>query len=492
MEILANLTLGFEVAFTIENLVWCLIGTMLGTLIGVLPGIGPMAAMSMLLPLMYGLNNPVTGLIFLAGLYYGTQYGGSTTSILLKMPGETSSLVTAIDGYAMSQQGRGGSALAIAATASFVAGTIATVLVALIGQPLTEVAFLFGPAEYASLMVLGLLASVSLSQGDFLTGLGMVLLGILLGTVGTDINSGITRFTLGSPNLVDGISFAVIAMGVIGLGELVYSWLHGSTQKPAIPKLTELYPNKEEIKKAWPAALRGTAIGSILGLLPGAGAILSSFASYVAEKKISRNPEKFGKGAPEGVAGPEAANNAGAQTSFVPMLSLGIPTTPVMAMMIAAMMINNIQPGPQVMTSHPALFWGLIASMWIGNLMLLILNLPLVGIWVQALRLSKNILFPCIIIFAIIGAHSLNNNWFDVGLLFVFGAIGYVFKRLDCEPSPMAMGFVIGAMFEEHLRRTLSISRGDWMIFLDRPISLTFLLITVILVATSIFFKSRR
>ena len=492
MEILSNLALGLGVALTLENLAWCLIGTTLGTLIGVLPGIGPMAAMSMLLPLMYGLNDPVTGLIFLAGLYYGTQYGGSTTSILLKMPGETSSLITSIDGYAMSQQGRGGSALAIAAMSSFIAGTVATVLVALVGQPLAEVAFLFGPAEYASLMVLGLLASVSLSQGDFLTGLGMVLLGILLGTVGTDINSGVSRFTFESANLVDGLSFAVIAMGFIGLGELLHSWLHTANQKPTTPKLRELYPNQEEIKRSWPAALRGTAIGSILGLLPGAGAILSSFAAYVAEKKISSTPDRFGKGAPEGVAAPEAANNAGAQTSFVPMLSLGIPTTPVMAMMIAAMMINNIQPGPQVMTSHPTLFWGLIASMWIGNLMLLILNLPLVGIWVQALRLSRNILFPCIVAFAIVGTYSLNNNWFDVAVLFVFGVIGYIFKRLNCEPSPMAMGFVIGAMFEEFLRRTLSISRGDWTVFVDRPISLTFLLVAVLLVISSIFFKLRR
>lgn len=492
MEILNNLALGLSVALTYENIVWCFAGTVLGTFVGVLPGVGPLAAVSMLLPMMYGLGDPVTGLIFMAGIYYGAQYGGSTTSILLKMPGETSTLITTIDGYAMNQRGRAGSALAIAAIASFIAGTIATLFIAMIGAPLANIAFLFGPPEYASLMILGLLASVALTQGSFLPGLGMVLFGILLGTVGTDINSGVTRFGFGLPYLADGIGFAVIAMGFIGLAEMLYSIFHEEKGTAKVPRFRDLYPNKEEWKASWPASLRGTAIGGVLGLLPGAGAVLSSFCAYIVEKQISKTPEKFGQGAPEGVAAPEAANNAGAQTGFIPMLSLGIPVTPIMAMLMAAMMINNIQPGPQVISSHPSLFWGLIVSMWLGNLMLLILNLPLVGIWVRALQIPRWLLYPAIVVFAIVGTYTVSYSWFDVGLLFLFTAIGYLFKYLKCEPAPLAMGLVIGSMFEEHLRRTLMISRGDWTIFLDKPISLTFLIIAVILVVLSIVFKSRQ
>lgn len=492
MEILNNLIVGFSVAFTLENLAWCLVGVLLGTLVGVLPGIGPVSSLSLLLPLTYGINDPISGMIMLAGLYYGTQYGGSTTAILLKIPGESSNLVTCIDGHSMSQQGRGGAALAIAAIASFIAGSLATLIIAILGQPLSEVAFMFGPAEYASLMILGLLASVSLSQGSFLAGSGMVLFGVLLGSIGTDINSGVERFTFGSPYLADGISFAIVAMGFIGLAEIFYSILHDTSIKSSTSKIQNLYPSREEKKQALPAMLRGTTVGSVLGLLPGGGAILSSFAAYAIEKKLSKDPTRFGKGAPEGVAAPEAANNAGAQTSFIPMLSLGVPTTPVMALMISALMIHNIQPGPQVISSYPSLFWGLIVSMWIGNLFLLILNLPLIGIWVKILMLPRWILYSLIILFSITGAYYINNNWFSVWLLLGFGIIGYIFKRLDCEPAPMAMGFIIGAMFEEHLRRALSISQGEWTIFIDRPISLTFLIVSVIMVAFGIMFKERK
>jgi putative tricarboxylic transport membrane protein len=491
LEILNNLLLGLATAASVNNLLFCLAGVTLGTVVGVLPGLGPMAALSILLPITYHLGDPVGAIIFMAGIYYGTQYGGSTTSILMKLPGEASSVVTTLDGYAMTQRGRGGAALAIAALASFLGGTVATLLIALIGEPLAEVAFLFGPAEYTALMIMGLVASVSLSQGSFVKGLGMVLLGVLLGSVGTDINSGMIRFSLGIPQLTDGISFGIIAMAMFGLAEILYNSLHERHQSVIVPKLRELYPTRQELKESVNPAVRGTILGSILGLLPGGGAILSSFASYALEKKISKTPEQFGQGAVAGVAGPEAANNAGAQTGFIPMLSMGLPVTPIMALMAATLIIHNIQPGPQVMTSNPALIWGLIVSMWIGNALLVVLNLPLVGVWVNLLKIPKKILYPMIVIVCAVGAYHINNSWFDVMLLIPFALIGYVLKALDCEPAPLAMGFVVGSMFEEFFRRAMSISQGNFLIFVEKPISLTFLILTAILLLFAVFWKRK-
>lgn len=491
MEILTHLLLGLATALTWHNLLWCLAGVTLGTLVGVLPGLGTMAALSILLPMTYTIGDPATSIIFLAGIYYGTQYGGSTTAILLNLPGEASSVVTTLDGYQMTRQGRGGVALAIAALSSFLAGTVATALIMLVSRPLAEVAFLFGAAEFASLMLLGLLASVALIQGSFLKGLGMVCIGILLGSIGTDINTGTNRFDLAIPELMDGISFGIVAMGVFGLAEVLYNVLH--VPKTVIGRfpIGPLYPKRQDLADSAAPALRGTVIGSILGLLPGGGAMISSFASYALEKKLSRNPDRFGKGELAGVAAPEAANNAGAQTSFIPMLSIGLPTTPVMALMIAALMIAGIQPGPQVMTNNASLFWGLIVSMWVGNLFLLVLNYPLISIWVSVLKISWKILYPMILIICVIGAWYINNSWFDVWMLIPMTIFGYALKLLDCEPAPLAMGFVIGDMFEENLRRALQISRGDWTIFIDKPWSLALLVTAAVLVVGSIWVKRK-
>lgn len=485
MEILNNLVLGIGTAFTLSNLLWCFLGVVLGTAVGVLPGLGPFAAISILLPITYYLD-PISGMIMLAGLYYGTQYGGSTTSILLNLPGESSSVITTIDGYKMTQNGRGGSALAISAIGSFVSGCFATLLIAFIASPLAAVAVKFGPTEYAALMFLGLIASATLSKGSLVKSLSMVILGVLLGSVGIDINSGVERFTFGIPNLYDGIPFVILAMSMFGLAEIVYNYFNVKEQKVITPKIKDLYPSKQEFKEAYPAILRGTGIGSLLGILPGAGAVISSFASYSIEKRLSKNPEKFGNGAIEGVAGPESANNAGAQTSFIPMLSLGLPTTPVMALMIAALLIHDIQPGPSVIESNSLLFWALIASMWIGNLFLLILNLPLVGLWIKLISIPRKFLYPTIIIFCIIGAYYISNNWFGVFLLIPFTILGYFFKKWQCEPAPLAMGFVLGAPLEEYFRRALMLSDGSFMTFFERPISLSLILVTVTLIVVSL------
>ena len=481
MDLLANLALGAATAFTLDNLFYCFVGVLLGTLIGVLPGIGPLATIAMLLPITYKMTDPSTALIMLAGIYYGSQYGGSTTAILVNLPGESSSVVTTLDGYQMARKGRAGVALATAALASFFAGTVATFLIAAFAPPLAEVAFKFGPAEYFSLMVLGLIAAVVLAHGSIVKALGMVVLGLLLGMIGTDVNSGAARFTLGIPELSDGIEFAVIAMGMFGFAEIIYNLKQTESRDLLKEKVTNYMPTKEDFKRAGPATLRGTTLGSFLGILPGGGAILSSFSAYALEKKLSKKPQEFGKGAIEGVAGPEAANNAGAQTSFIPMLTLGIPTTPVMALMIAAMMIHNIQPGPQVMTSNPTLFWGLIVSMWVGNLMLVILNLPLIGLWIKLLQVPYRYLYPAILMFCCIGAYSLNNNVWDVLMTIPFAIMGYYFKKWECEPAPLLMGFILGELMEEYLRRALTISRGDWMVFVDRPLSATLLGIAVLL-----------
>ncbi len=482
-EVFSNLALGFSVAATAQNLFYCFIGVLFGTLIGVLPGIGPLATIAMLLPITYKMSDPASALIMLAGIYYGAQYGGSTTAILVNLPGESSSVVTTLDGYQMARRGRAGPALSIAALGSFFAGTVATFLLAAFAPPLAEIAFKFGPAEYFSLMVLGLIAAVVLAHGSIVKALAMVVLGLLLGMIGTDVNSGVARFSFDIPELTDGIEFAAVAMGLFGFGEIIANLEQREQREVFTKNVGSLLPSKQEFMSSIGPAIRGTTLGSFLGILPGGGAILASFASYALEKKLSRTPERFGKGAIEGVAGPESANNAGAQTSFIPMLTLGIPTTPVMALMIAAMMIHNIQPGPQVMSSNPTLFWGLIASMWIGNLFLVILNLPLIGLWIKLLTVPYRLLYPAILMFCCIGAYSINNNVFDVFMTIPFAILGYVFKKLDCEPAPLLLGFVLGKLMEEYLRRAMTISRGDATVFLTRPLSLTLLVIAVILLA---------
>jgi TctA family transporter len=480
MELLANLALGAQTAFSLGNLFYCLIGVFLGTAIGVLPGLGPTATIAMLLPITFGLP-PVSALIMLSGIYYGAQYGGSTTAILVNLPGESSSVVTALDGYQMARQGRAGKALATAAVGSFFAGTVATFLIALFAPPLAEVALKFGPAEYFSLMVLGLVASIVLASGSLLHALAMILLGLLLGLVGTDVNSGMARYNFGLPELADGMSFVTVAMGIFGLGEIIANLANESTRTVMVKKVTGLMPSMEDFKRIAAPILRGTGLGAALGILPGGGAMLASFSAYALEKKVSKNSANFGKGAIEGVAAPEAANNAGAQTSFIPMLTLGIPSNPVMALMIGAMIIQGIQPGPSVMTEQPALFWGIVVSMWVGNVMLLVLNLPLIGLWVKMISVPYHYLYPAILVFCAIGTFSLSNSTFDVYLMAVFGFLGYLFHKFGCEPAPMMLGFILGPMMEEFLRRALLLSKGDPMVLVTRPISATMLAVAVVL-----------
>lgn len=482
MDILANLMIGFDTAVTPLNMAYCLAGVFLGTLIGVLPGLGPVATIAMLLPATFGLPT-VSALIMLSGIYYGAQYGGSTTAILINLPGESSSVITALDGYAMARKGRAGVALATAAIGSFIAGTVSTLLLALAAPPLAEIALKFGPPEYFSLMVLGLLASIVLANGSLLKAIGMITLGLLLGVVGTDPNSGFQRYTFGVPELADGIGFVAVAMGMFGLGEVIKNLENESDRSVFMNKVTSMMPTKDDWKRIVGPIFRGTLLGSALGILPGGGAILSSFAAYSLEKKISRTPEEFGQGAIEGVAAPESANNAGAQTSFIPMLTLGIPSNPVMALMVGAMIIQGIQPGPAVMTQQPTLFWGLIVSMWIGNLFLVILNLPLVGMWAKLLTIPYHVLYPGIMVFCAIGVFSINNSPFDVYLMAIFGVAGYVFAKLKCELAPMLLGFILGPMMEEYLRRSLTLSRGDPMIFLSRPISAAMLILAILAIA---------
>jgi TctA family transporter len=483
VELLSNLALGFATALSLQNLFYAFIGVLIGTLIGVLPGIGPIATLAMLLPTTYALE-PTSALIMLAGIYYGAQYGGSTTAILVNLPGESSSVVTCLDGYQMARRGRAGAALGVAAIGSFFAGTFATLLVAAFAPPLTELAFKFGPAEYFSLMVLGLIGAVVLASGSLIKAIAMIVLGLLLGLVGTDVNSGVARFTFDVPELSDGIGFVAVAMGVFGFAEIIANLEKKDKREVFTSKVGSLLPNWSEAKQAAPAVARGTLLGSVLGILPGGGALLAAFAAYTVEKKVagaSADPP-FGKGNIRGVAGPESANNAGAQTSFIPMLTLGIPPNAVMALMIGAMTIHNIQPGPQVMTSNPSLFWGLIASMWIGNLMLVILNLPLIGLWIQLLKVPYRLLYPAILVFCCIGVYSINNNTFDVYMTVIFAVIGYLFYKLRCEPAPLLLGFILGPMMEENLRRAMLLSRGDPTVFFTRPLSLTLLLMAAALV----------
>ena len=481
-ELLSNLSLGFGVALAGVNILYCFIGVLLGTLIGVLPGIGPVATIAMLLPATFVLP-PVSALIMLAGIYYGAQYGGSTTAILVNLPGEVSSVVTCLDGYQMARQGHAGKALAVAALGSFFAGSVATLLIAGFAPPLAELALKFGPADYFSLMVLGLIAAVVLAHGSLVKAIAMITLGLLIGLIGTDVNSGVARYSFGMPELIDGVGIGPIAMGVFGFGEIIRNLDAGGAHREIFTKrVTGLMPNWNDIKQCIGPVIRGTALGSFLGILPGGGPVLGSFSAYTLEKKLAKDPSRFGKGAIEGVAAPESANNAAAQTSFIPLLTLGIPSNPVMALMIGAMIIHGIQPGPQIITAKPDLFWGMIASMWVGNVMLVVLNLPLIGMWVKLLTLPYRFLYPAILIFCCIGVYSISNAWMDVLLAALFGFIGYVFVKFECEPAPLLLGFVLGPMMEENLRRALLLSRGDPAVFVTRPISLTLLVLSAALV----------
>jgi putative tricarboxylic transport membrane protein len=494
MDFLHNLATGFGVAMTPLNLLLALVGALIGTLIGVLPGIGPIATIAMLLPLTFHLE-PTSGIIMLAGIFYGAQYGGSTSAILVNLPGETSSVVTCIDGHQMARQGRGGTALAVAALGSFFAGCVSTALIAAFAPPLALVGQSFGAPEYFSLMVFGLIAAVVLAHGPVIKAVAMIVLGLLIGLIGTDGQTGGTRFTFGMTQLSDGIDVAILAIGLFGIGEIIANLSQAEEKRSILAqKIARLWPTREDFRRAWPAALRGTTLGSLLGVLPGGGAMLSSFAAYALEKKVSKTPSEFGGGAVEGVAGPECANNAGAQTSFIPMLTLGLPGNAVMALMIGALSIHGIQPGPQVMTERPAMFWGLVASMWIGNLMLLVINLPMIGVWVQLLKVPYRFLYLAILLFCGIGVYTISNNPAAVLLAAFFGVAGYVFMKLECEPAPLILGFVLGPLMEDNLRRALRISDGDPKIFIERRISLALLIATLLLLLTLVlpFIRKKR
>ena len=480
MELFHNLVFGFSVSLSLQNLLYCFIGALVGTLIGVLPGIGPMATIAMLLPLTFNVP-PTAALIMLAGIYYGAQYGGSTTSILVNLPGETSSVVTCIDGYQMARQGRAGAALAIAAIGSFFAGTVCTLVVAMFGPPLAEMALKFGAPEYFSLMLMGLVAAAVLAHGDMVKSLAMVVLGLLLGIVGADVDSGVKRFTFGIFELADGIGFVVIAVGVFAVGEIISNLSDPEERIVFTSRVGSLYPTMQDLKQSFGAILRGTALGAFFGMLPGTTPSIASFGSYMLEKKLARDPSRFGKGAIEGVAAPESANNADAQCKFIPMLTLGIPASGTMALMLGALTIHGITPGPGVMTEKPDLFWGLVTSMWTGNLMLVVLNLPLVGLWVSLLKVPYRLLFPAIMVFSAIGIYSSNNVSFDIYLTALFGILGIIWRMLECSPVPMLLGFVLGPMMEENLRRALQVSRGDPSVFVRRPISLGFIMATALI-----------
>lgn len=492
-ELISNLLVGFQNALTVANLGYCFVGVLIGTLVGVLPGLGPVATLALLLPLTYALD-PTAAVIMLAGIYYGSQYGGSTTAILMNIPGEAASLVTCIDGHKLAQRGRAGTALGVAAIASFLAGTVATLLIALASPLLSEVALYFGATEYFSLMALGLVGAVALSNGDILKAIAMVITGLLLGLVGTDINTGELRFTLDTLTLQDGIDFAVISMGFYGVAEILKNLqAMVATGSVSTLQVTSPWPSKKDIADSLPSMTRGTLLGSLMGLLPGGGAMLSSFAAYTIEKRLKKPGETpVGEGNIRAVAAPEAANNAGAQTSFIPMLTLGIPSNAVMALLMGALIIQNITPGPQVIHTNPDLFWGLIVSMWIGNLFLVILNLPLVGLWVQILKIPYRFLYPAIMAICAIGVYSINYNTYDIVLMAAFALLGYIFYQLRCEPAPLILGFVLGPMMEENLRRAMLLSRGDVSVFFTSPISAVLLLTAVMLLAATLLPKWRK
>jgi putative tricarboxylic transport membrane protein len=487
----ANLELGLATAFTLQNLGLCFLGCLIGTLVGVLPGVGPIATIAILLPITFQLE-PTGALIMLAGIYYGAQYGGSTTAILVNIPGEATSVVTTLDGHQMARQGRAGIALGIAALGSFFAGTVATLTIAALGVPLIKLALLFGPAEYFSLMALGLAFAVVLARGSILKAGGMIFVGLLLSTIGTDLDTGEERLTLGIDNLIDGIDFAVLAMGLFGFAEVLRNLESTETREVVKGAIGKLLPGRAELRQSAKPILRGTLIGGVLGILPGNGAVLGPFASYTMEKRLARQPQRFGRGAIEGVAGPEAANNAGAQTAFIPLLTLGIPPNAVMALMVGAMTIHGIIPGPLVMSKSPDLFWGMIVSMWFGNLMLLVINLPLIGVWVRLLKVPYRLMFPSILIFCCIGMYSINNSGEDVILTAFFGLFGYALYKFGFEPAPLLLGFVLGKLMEEKLRQAMILARGNLLTFVERPVSAALLVLAVIIIVVAVLPAVRR
>ena len=491
MTLIADLGLGFSTALSLTNLLYCFLGALVGTLIGVLPGLGPVATIAMLLPLTFGLD-PVTALIMLAGIFYGAQYGSSTTAILINLPGEASSVVTALDGYKMARQGQAGKALATAALGSFLAGSVATLIIATMGPLLSGVALSFGPAEYFSLMLLGLVASVAMASGSVVKALAMIVVGVILGLVGQDMYTGASRLTFGQSELLDGLEFVAIAMGLFGLAEICQNLEDESARASSVGRVGSLLLTREDFRRIVKPVLRGTGIGSVLGILPGGGATIGAFAAYLLEKRVSKTPERFGNGAIEGVAAPESANNAGAQTSFIPLLTLGIPANATMAMMVGALILHGVTPGPNIISTEPALFWGLIASMWIGNLMLVVLNLPLIGIWVKLLSVPYRMLFPIIVALCCVGVYTVSNSTFDVMLMVGFGLLGYVFMKLGCEPTPLLLGLVLGPMLEENLRRAMLTGRGDPTVFVTRPISATLLALAALCLVMMLLPKVRK
>jgi putative tricarboxylic transport membrane protein len=490
-DLAGNLALGMGVALSVKNVFLCFLGCLIGSLVGVLPGVGPLATITMLLPITFGID-PIGALIMLAGIYYGAQYGGSTTAILVNIPGEVTAVVTTLDGHQMAKQGRAGAALGIAAIGSFVAGCIATVIISALAAPLTTMALLFGPADYFSLMVMGLMFAVVLARGSVPRAMASILVGILLSTVGTDLESGEERLTFGWAEVSDGLNVAVLAMGMFGFAEILRNLETAQARDVVHTAIGRLLPNAKDFKQSAGPIARGTFLGSMLGILPGNGAVLGPFASYTLEKKLAKEPSRFGQGAIEGVAGPESANNAGAQTAFIPLLTLGIPPNAVMALMVGAMTIHGIVPGPQIMTKQPHLFWGMIASMWIGNLMLLIINLPLIGLWVRLLKVPYRLMFPAIVLMCCIGIYSVNNSPTEVFMTAGFGLFGYALYKYGFEPAPMLLAFVLGRLMEEKLRQALVISRGSFWTFVERPLSGSLLLISLVLVIIAILPTIRR
>ncbi|MBL8699669.1 MAG: tripartite tricarboxylate transporter permease [Alphaproteobacteria bacterium] len=488
---LSDLALGFSIAFTASNLLLCLLGCLIGTLIGVLPGIGPIATVSILLPFTFGIS-PVGSMIMLAGIYYGAQYGGSTTAILVRMPGEASSIVTTIDGHEMARKGRAGAALAIAALSSFAAGSVATLVIGAFARPLGAVALLLGPEDYFALILLGLVFSIVLASGSILKAIVAVLIGIILASVGTDVETGVQRLTFGQTSLLEGIGITVLAMGLFGVGEILRNLEEGESGRPIDAAIGRLWPDRDEMSRSAAPALRGTMIGSLLGVLPGSGTLLAPFASYVLEKKLSRTPERFGHGAPEGVAGPEAANNAAAQTCFIPLMSLGLPPNAVMALMLGALTIQGIAPGPQVFTKNPDLFWGMVASMWIGNVMLLVINLPLIGLWVSLLRVPYRLLYPAILLFCCIGLFSVNRLPADIYFMAAFGVVGLFLVKLGFESTPLVLGFVLGDSLEANFRRTLILADGDWTAFVASPLAVILLVAAGVLLVFTLLPRARK
>src|SRR5690348_728895 len=492
MEVLHNLAFGFSHALTLQNLMYCAIGCTVGTLVGLLPGLGPLATISLLLPLTYSI--PTTGaLIMLAGIYYGPQYGDSVSAITMKIP-HASSIVACIDGYAMTLKGKTGLALFTAGISSFIGGTVAIIVLAWLAPALGEVAFLFGPADYCALMMVGFVCVSFVTTGSLLNGLAMCLIGVLLGQIGTDVNSGLQRFTFDLPFLADGIGIVSIALGCFGIAEITKNLDSREERSPFNGKI-KLMPTWAEFKRIIPSALRGSVVGSFLGILPGGGPTIAQFAAYAIDKKVSKYKDEIGTGCIEGVAGQAAADEAAARTSFIPLMSIGIPENAVMALMLAAFIIKGIQPGPNMIASHPDLFWGLVASMWVGNCFLLILNVPLVRYWLSVFRIPYSVLFPSILFFCCIGTYSVNNNLDDVFVTAAFGLMGYVMLRLSLDPAPLMLGFILGPMLEENFRRAMLLSRGSFATFVTHPISGTLVGLIALLVLwnlVSIMLKRRR